>query len=268
MFEQNKPMPKIGVDMFAFAVLKSDPVEGLPTYGAVIRVPGTVQVGFNPNSQTATFHADNGAYTNAAQTGDLALTVGLADIPPALRAIWFGQLYENGILLEGQINPPDMAIGYRIKKAHGGFRYIWIMKGKAAPPAESNDTQGSSISFQSDSITINCATLVSLDIFRRVTDDDDPNLPSGVDSMTIRNGWFTSPMWLPPGAAPGGHGTHSALAGFTNEQLSEMTHEQLNQGEKPPKNAEATKKTPKPAAAKAAAEGEKIESDEGAKEGT
>ena len=266
MFDQNKPMPKIGVDMFAFALLKTDPVDGLPTYGEVVRVPGTVQVGFNPNSQTGTFHADNSAYATTAQTGDLALSVGLADIPPPLRAIWFGQKYENGVLSEGQINPPDMAIGYRIKKANGAYRYIWILKAKAAPPAESNDTQGSSVSFQSDSITFNCAALVSTGLFRRVLDDNDPGLSPGTNPATIRAGWFTGPLWEPNGTTPGGFGgLHGALAEFTNEQLSKMTHAELNQGKKPPKEAATTKKAAK-SAAETPEDGEKGESDKGAQE--
>ena len=190
-------MPKIGVDEFWFALLDKDKPGDEPVYQKSVKVPGTVSVGFNPNSQTGTFYADNGPYVSAAQTGDLVATVGLADIPPEVRAVWFRQDYEDGILSEGQIKPPDMAVGYRVKKANNAYRYIWLLKGKAAPPSETTNTKNNSISFQSDSITINCAMLISKGIYRRVLDEDDPNLPDGVTPKMIAETWFTDPMWVP-----------------------------------------------------------------------
>jgi len=196
-FLKSKTLPKIGVDEFWFAQLDKDETGSTPEFGTSIKVPGLVNVGFNPNAQTDTFNADNGPYASAAQTGNLQLTVGLADVPPELRAIWFGQYYEDGVLEEGQINPIEMAIAYRVKKSDNSYRYFWLYKTKAAPPSESTDTQGTSINFQSDSITINCSMLVSTGKYRRVLDDDDPSLPEGVTPEDIAENWFKDPLWLP-----------------------------------------------------------------------
>ena len=194
---KSKTLPKIGVDEFWFAKLLKDEVGEDPEYDPSVKVPGTVQVGFNPNSQTGTFYADNIAYAVAAQLGDLALTVGLADIPPELSAIWFGHEYENGLLEEGQIDPIDMAVAYRVKKSNNAHRYVWLYKSKAAPPAESVDTKTNTINFQSGSAVISAAVLVSKNKFRRILDDDDPNLSEGVTPALIFENWFKSPLWMP-----------------------------------------------------------------------
>jgi len=193
---KSKTMPKIGVDMLYFAPLKSDPVVGEPEYDEPVRVPGLVQVAWNPNAQTGTYYADNGAYATAAQKGDLSMTVGMADIPPELAAIWFGHDYEDGVVFEGQINPIEMAVGYRVKKSDGAYRYFWCFKGKAAPPQTSTDTQSNSISFQGGSITINFATLVSTGKDSKWVDDDGPDLPVGLTPKMIEDNWFTDPMWV------------------------------------------------------------------------
>jgi len=192
---KSKTLPKIGVDEFWFAPLTKDEQDSQPEYAESVKVPGLVNVGFNPNAQTGTYNADNVPYAVAVQTGNLELSVGLADIPPELRAVWFAQAYENGILEEGQINPIDMGVAYRVKKSSGAYRYVWVFKAKAAPPSESTETQGTSVNFQSDSITINGSMLVSTGKSRRILDDDDPNLPEGVTPKVIEENWFTDPLW-------------------------------------------------------------------------
>jgi len=196
---KSKPEPKIGVDMFGFALLVGDDPGETPEYADTVMVPGTVNVGFNPNAQTSTFYADNVPYATAVQYGDLVVSVSNADIPPELRNMWFGHRYEGGVLEEGQLNAVEIAVAYRVKKANGAYRYFWLMKGKAAPPSESAETGGGPPKFQGDSITINCATLVSKGIFRRMCDDDDPNLPEGVTQKQVEEGWFSSPLWKPGG---------------------------------------------------------------------
>ncbi|MCL2080237.1 MAG: hypothetical protein FWH17_10465 [Oscillospiraceae bacterium] len=192
---KNKPMPKIGVDSFCYAPLIKDDPDSVPEYGETVKIPGTVSVGFTANSQTIPFHADNGVYVSAAQTGDITLTVGLADIPPEIQAAWFGSKYENGMIEDGELNAQEMAVGYRVKKANGAYRYFWLYKGVASPPSENVNTTGNTLTHQSDSITISCAMLASTGKYRRRIDSDDKNLPAGVDSKMIENNWFESPVW-------------------------------------------------------------------------
>jgi len=193
--EIGQPLPTIGVDKFYFAPLIKDEPDGTIEYGESVRVPGLVHITFKPNSVSDTFYADNGPYTSAAQTGDITVDVDQADIPLALRAMWYGQKYEHGVLEEGQINPIEMGVGYRVKKSNGSHRNIWLHKGKAILPDEDAVTQGSSVNFQTSKITIKCSMLVANGKYRRVVDDDSKDLAEGVNAETIEKHWFTSPLW-------------------------------------------------------------------------
>ena len=193
---KNTPQPKVGCEEFWFAPLLTDPSDGTPaTYGPPVLVPGLTQFGFNPNAQTASFYADNGVFATAAQTGDLVLTVGLAQVTNEIRAKWFGQDYKAGLLEEGDINPIEMAVGAKTTFSDGSTAYAWYYKAKAAPPAETVDTKGSSVSFQSDSITITCSKLISNRKYRRVLIDSDANLGPELTKEIIAENWFTDPLW-------------------------------------------------------------------------
>lgn len=188
-------MPKIGVDMAYYAKLLVDPVDGVATYSESKRLPGLVKVGFAPNSQAGTFFADNAPYATATQLGDMKVTVECADLPPQLRAEWFGQKYTDGLLDESQINPIDMAFMYRVKKSNGAHRYIAIYKTKPGVPNEDVSTQTNSINFQSGSFELAVAQRICDGMFRRILDDDDPKLPVAMTPAIIKANFFTDPNW-------------------------------------------------------------------------
>ena len=194
---KNKPHPRTGADGFHYAVLEDDPAGGLPLYAASVEVPGFASGGYNQNANTNSYYADNGVYETATQTGDLTATVQIADLTPEISHDLFGHEYKDGLLLEGLVNAKDIAIGWRVKKANGKYRYFWHTKGKAAPPAETTNTQGNNVSFQDVTVTVACSMLASLGIARRVLDDDDANLPEGTTPEIIAENWFKDPLWKP-----------------------------------------------------------------------
>jgi len=194
--QRNEALPKIGVDMFYYAPLTADPVDGPATYGPSVRIPGLTQVGYNQNAQSSAFYADNGPYATATQRGDLAAQCGMADVPPEVRAEWFGDSYENGLLEEGDLASIDIAIAFRYKKSSNAYRYVWIYKTKATPPDESVNTQGNNVAFQGGTVNFTASKLVATNKARRVLDDDDKNLPVGVTPEIIAENWFSNPLWV------------------------------------------------------------------------
>lgn len=202
MAEQNY-LPKIGVDEAHWAPLLTDTrpsgdTPGATTYGAVKAIPGLVNVAFAANSQTGNYWADNYAYASAAKLGDMSLQVQCADLPPADRAVWLGQSYDEatGLLLESQINPINMAFGYRIEKSNNAHRYFWFFKCKPAAPDESAATATNSIAFRDGTVPMASIMRVSDGMWRRVLDSDDPALPEGVTPAVIAENWFTDPNWV------------------------------------------------------------------------
>ena len=199
---KSNPMPWVGVDMFYWAPLVSDKAPagatpGATTYGAAQRVPGLTNVSFTANSQTGSYYADNGVYATAAQLGELGLAVQSADIPPELRAEWFQYDYEDGVLNEAQINPIEMAVGYRRKRSDGSYRYVWLLKVKPGMSDEATATQNDSIAFQDGTTNFAPEMRISDGLYRRTLDDDDPALPEDVTPEVIAANWFTDPNWDP-----------------------------------------------------------------------
>jgi phi13 family phage major tail protein len=199
-------MPKIGLDQFHYAQLQTDTpgsgsTPGTVTYGTVKRVPNIVQGAFTANAQSASYYADNAAVVTAAQLGDMALAVQSADIPPEVRAEWYGQEYQHGMLKEGQINPLDMAFGYRVKKAappgvNAAYRYIWLLKTKPSLSDETVNTQTNSISFQDSSTNFAIAVRQADGLFRYMVDSDDPKLEeASVTPEDLEENFFSSVEW-------------------------------------------------------------------------
>lgn len=195
-------LPKIGVDMAFWAKVASDVAPdgtnpGSTTYETSKRLPGLVNVAFAANSQTGIYPADNGPYASAAQLGDLGLQVQCADLPPVERAAWYGQKYDTatGLLQESQINPIDMAFGYRVQKSNNAYRYIWFYKVKPGMADETAATKSNSIAFQDGTTPMTATMRMSDGTFRRILDDDDPSLPEGVTAAVIAANFFTDPNW-------------------------------------------------------------------------
>ena len=196
MANEQKYIPMVGVDMLYYAKVTTDTqteyAASTPT-----RVPGLTEAGINPNAQSSTFYADNGAYDNAVALGDLDIAIACADVPPGLQKDLFGYKYdaETGEMAVSDVNPPYVAILYRIQKSNGAYRYVTIYKAKAVPNEEKAQTKGGSINFQSNGFSLKGAKRLSDGRLYRVLDDDDPNLPAGVTPAIIASKWFSDVGW-------------------------------------------------------------------------
>ncbi len=225
--EQNY-LPKIGVDAFSFAKVKSDipkkgSAPGKTEYEDTEFVPGTVSISFNPNSSIETFYADNGPYTAAAQMGNLLVDIDMADLPPALLAKFIGGTYVNGIYQPGGAKYPDMAIGFRIKKANEAYRYFWFYKGKVTMPAMGAEGQKDKPTYQSSKYQYSAVNRLSDGQPFRMLDDDDPNLPDGLTPLMIAENWFTSPNWIAAVSEPV-QVPYTANGSITNIEPAEVAY--------------------------------------------
>ncbi|MGR6115711.1 major tail protein [Aeribacillus composti] len=120
-----------GLDMFHIAKLTSDSRDAEPVYATPEPVPGAVNVSVNPQTESNTFYADNGAYAVLNSMGDIEVTIGVADLPLSLQKEIFGHQEENGVQFASiNDNISEIALGFRSKVSTGGYRYYWFLKGK------------------------------------------------------------------------------------------------------------------------------------------
>ena len=193
---EQKYIPMIGVDMLHYAKVTVD-TETEYEAETPKRVPGLTEAGFNHNAQGSTFYADNVQYDSAVALGDLDVAVACADVPPGMQNEIYGYEYdkETGELSISEINPPYVALMYRIQKSNGAYRYVTIYKAKAAPNEEKAQTKGGSINFATNGFSMKGAARYLDGKKIRILDDDDPNLPESVTPEVIANKWFTDVKW-------------------------------------------------------------------------
>jgi len=201
----SRPLPKIGVDHFGYWILDSDTdtSDVAADYGSFYPIKGITAAKFNPNSGGSTFYADNGLYESATYTGDIDVTISVAEIPPADFARLFGSTYGASTGLVEEYNTdaaPYVAIGFRAMKSDGHYRYISFKKGRFTKPSEDVQTKGNSISFQTQDVIFKGVCRTYDGKYKAWVDSDDSNLPAGVTDTVLNNestGFFSTPDYTP-----------------------------------------------------------------------
>ena len=196
MANEQTYLPMVGVDMLHYAIITTDTTSAYET-DTPVRIPGVTEAGFNMNTQSGTFYADNGPYATAVGLGEFDGAIAVADVTNALRGTLYGMEYDNatGEMKSGDINPPDVAIQYRIQKANNAYRYVTLYKMKCIPNEEKATTKGGSINFATNGFSMKGAKRLKDGALYRILDDDDPNLPEGVTPAVIAEKWFTDADW-------------------------------------------------------------------------
>lgn len=174
----------IGLDYFHYAIMNDD-----ETYGTPKRIPGAIQATVTPTTNSTTLYADDKADEVATSLGDIAVVLGVKDIPTEDHAAMLGHTIDsNGVLVRSSGDTaPYVAIGYRRRKSNGKYRYVWLYKGKFQPEAQEAQTKPDTPAFQTPTIN---ATFVPRDDngdWQSVVDEDDTGVPGSV----ITN-WFSN----------------------------------------------------------------------------
>ncbi len=142
----------IGLDNLYYALLVSD-ASGGAVYGDPVQMTGAITANIGPNASLDTLFADNGPMIVAATLGNIELELNVADIPLALQAILLGHTMTAGVLLRlATATPPWLGIGFKALKSNGGYRYVWLVKGKFKEPDLSHQTKEDTITFQTKTL--------------------------------------------------------------------------------------------------------------------
>src|SRR5690625_3733292 len=90
-----------GLSNFHMAILDSDSAEGV-TYDVVHHIEGAVSVSVDPNTDSNTKYADNGAFAVLNNLEDIDVTMAAIDIPREVKKDMFGNKEVNGVLFSNQ----------------------------------------------------------------------------------------------------------------------------------------------------------------------
>lgn len=217
-----KPLPRIGVDKLYYAKILSDTVSGV-TYAAPVWLEGVNAVTYNPNTQSASYDADDGTYVSFSADGEITTTITVADLKQSDYAALLGlQMDANGMVIESDAdNAPEVAIGFRSQKADGTYRYIWILKGKFAKSQEEYATKGGSgITYQGKQIVHTAIKRTYDGQKRHLLDTVDTTL-TDAELVSDVYGWFSSPNFTVAGYS-GSSTPVSSLVASTGSNAGEI----------------------------------------------
>lgn len=120
----------IGVENLVYALLTE---ESIPTYGTVKSMAPLINVKVSPKVNSESLYADNRKVEIVSSLGDIDVEIEQQDLPLEVQADILGHDLDetNGVLTYHSDDiAPYLAIGFKIKKANGKYRYVWLLKGK------------------------------------------------------------------------------------------------------------------------------------------
>lgn len=131
----------IGVENLVYAVLTNEKAK---TYEAPTIISPAIKVKINPKSNSDTLYADNRAVETVSSMGEIQVEIETQDLPLEVQAVLLGHKLDDTtkvMCYEANDIAPYVATGFKIKKADGKYRYVWLLKGKFSEPEEEHGTQ-------------------------------------------------------------------------------------------------------------------------------
>lgn len=178
---------QIGLSHLHYAIMKSDPAGGKPTYESPVHIPGAIEVNINANTSSETLFADDGPMETATALGEIEVEINIADLPLDVQAKLLGHTIENGVMVrKSSDTPPFIALGFKSLKSNGKYRYVWLTKGKFNIPELNHKTKEDGIEFQTPTITASFVKRESDDVWIAHADEDDT-------TFTGASTWFNKP---------------------------------------------------------------------------
>lgn len=173
----------VGVENLVYAVLTD---ETAVTYGIPDLISPAINVKISPKSNSDTLYADDRAVETVSSMGEVEVEIETQDLPLEVQAVLLGHSLDETTKVmsySADDTAPYAAIGFKIKKANGRYRYVWLLKGKFSEPEEEHSTQEDKTNFQTPKLK--GVFLTRSDGRWKYTADEDSGFTGG-------DTWFTN----------------------------------------------------------------------------
>lgn len=176
-------MALVGLKDIHAAIIQPSGIYDIPK-----KIAGAITANITPNSTRSVLYGDDQAIAISENFVDVDVEINISDLSTANYALLLGKtINADGMVIDSVDDiAPYLALGFKSQKENGAYRYMWLYKGKFSVPAETYNTKGESVEFQT-------STLVGKFIadddgnWRSKVDSDDP----GVEAYFI-DGWFSA----------------------------------------------------------------------------
>lgn len=172
----------VGVENLVYAILND---ETIPDYETPTFISPAINVKINPKSNSDTLYADNRAVETVSSLGEVEVEIETQDLPLEIQSALLGHNLDEEtkvMCYEANDIAPYVALGFKVKKANGKYRYAWLLKGKFSEPEEEHSTQEDKTKFQTPKLKGTFLTRV--DGRWKYTADEDSGFKGG-------STWFT-----------------------------------------------------------------------------
>ena len=142
----------ISVENLVFASMTD---EALGTYGTVTPISPLINIKVTPSSSSDVLYADGRAVESVTSIGSVGVEFEIQNFPLSVQAVLLGHDLDpiTGVMTHsaGDI-APYVALGFKIKKANGKYRSIWLLKGNFEEPSDEAVTQADKVTFSTPKI--------------------------------------------------------------------------------------------------------------------
>lgn len=152
-------MSKIGIGKFHYAVQSAgheDSATADAQYEAAVAVPGLVSVDVQTESEMNTLYADDIAYETAQSAIKITLNLDMADCPLQMQADLLGHTYDaqtKEMIKKGSDTSKYAAVMFEFHMANGSTQCVKLYKGKFSEVAQTGNTRGENVDFQTNTLT-------------------------------------------------------------------------------------------------------------------
>ena len=146
-------MATIGLDKLYYAKITEDK-DGNETYETPIPLAKAMTADLSVELAEATLYADDGAAEIVKEFKSGTLSLGIDDLGATIASDLTGSTIDSdGVVISAaEDGGVPVAVGFRVKKANGKYKYYWLYKVKFGIPATNLATKGDGISFSTPTI--------------------------------------------------------------------------------------------------------------------
>lgn len=167
----------VGVESLVYAVMTDT---SAMTYDTVKAMAPLINVKISPKINTESLYADNRKVEVSSALGDIDVEIEQQDLPLEVQADVLGHSLNatTGVMTYNDDDlAPYVAIGFKIRKANGKYKYIWLLQGRFEEFSDEAATKEDKVKFQTPKLK--AAFLPRIDgNWKYVADQDSGTVPA------------------------------------------------------------------------------------------
>jgi len=172
-------MYRISISGLVYAPLTADTTSTI-TYGTVVAVADVMTIGVKPIVAEGKAYGDGKLRDQLSKMNGLEVELEMLRIPQAVRAAWSGNTATSGAMNESATaTPPFIALGYKIEQSDGKAEYVWLLKGKVAPPEDSVAQSTDQINYSTNTLKMTFVPRVKDGYIRKWGDENESGFTGG-----------------------------------------------------------------------------------------